>query len=126
MALAIVCTTILGLFYSFLTGKIIDAIYYLGKFREVIKYSVIFLLFFMAHQIFRAIGTLNFISLNNSLTFDIKKKILEKVCFGRYEAINSMENADIIKRLNEDSNAYLNELYYSKIYRVSDYVEFIV
>ena len=126
MALAIVCTTILGLFYPFLTGKIIDAIYYLGKFREVIKYSVIFLLFFMTHQIFRAIGTLNFISLNNSLTFDIKKKILEKVCFGRYEVINSMENADIIKRLNEDSNAYLNELYYSKIYRVSDYVEFIV
>ncbi|MFZ2191687.1 MAG: hypothetical protein WAV33_05870, partial [Lactococcus raffinolactis] len=123
MALAIVCTTILGLFYPFLTGKIIDAIYYLGKFREVIKYSVIFLLFFMTHQIFRAIGTLNFISLNNSLTFDIKKKILKKVCFGRYEVINSMENADIIKRLNEDSNAYLNELYYSKIYRVSDYVE---
>lgn len=126
MAFAIVCTTILGLFYPYLTGKIIDAIYYLGKFREVVKYAVIFLLFFMAHQIFRSIGTLNFIYLNNSLTFDIKKKILEKVCFGRYEVINSMENADLIKRLNEDSNAYLNELYYSKIYRVSDYVEFIV
>lgn len=126
MSVAIVCTTILGLFYPYLTGEIIDSIYYLGEFREVVQYSGIFLLFFIAHQISRTVGTLNFIYLNNSMTFDIKKKILERISFGQYEDINNMRNADIIKRINEDSNAYLNELYYSKIYRVSDYIEFIV
>lgn len=126
MGFFIIFTTILGLFYPYLTGKIIDSIYYLGEFNQVIRYSIIFLAFFIAHQIFRAAGTLNFIVLTTSLSFDIKKKLMEQICFGKFEEINLMESADLIKRVEEDSNSILNEIYYSKIYKLSDYVEFVV
>lgn len=122
----ILVTTYIVATFPFLSGKLVDILFYdkdIGTFFQVaMTYLGLFLVNELLHVILQIINT----DLRTRFIYDIKRDMYKKVLSYRSEFLVNMNTGDMIQRINQDTNEVMNFFYSDIFYGISAVFDLVV
>lgn len=123
--LLVIASSIIGTFYPFYLGRMIDSILYQHNFNYFFINFAFYGVVFLSHQIIWFLHTRLVARLRVSFLFNIKINALRKVLSYKASSLSDIESGDIIYRLSNDSDQIMDYIYYNIIYTISDIFELL-
>lgn len=123
LLLFVAASSIIGTFYPFYLGRMIDSALYQHNFNKFFINFAFYGVVFFSHQIIWFLHTRLVAILRVSFLFNIKINALRKVLSYKASSLTDMESGDIIHRLGNDSDQIMDYIYYNIIYTISDVFE---
>lgn len=125
LLISIICTTILGLLYPLITGKVVDYIINNNSIKSILKLFVMYITLFVAHRMFHLIQTILVAKLETSFLYDIRIDLFSKLLKIKGDKIANIKAGDIVKRFGRDVDQILEYIYFNLFYSIADIFEFI-
>lgn len=123
--LFVIASSIIGTFYPFYLGRMIDSVLYQYNFKEFFISFAFYGVVFFLHQLVWFFHTRLVARLRASFLFNIKINVLRKVLSYKASSLADLESGDIIHRLENDSDQIMDYIYYNVIYTISDIFELL-
>lgn len=125
LLISIICTTILGLLYPLITGKVVDYIINNNSIKSILRLFVMYITLFVAHRMFHLIQTILVAKLETSFLYDIRIDLFSKLLKIKGDKIANIKAGDIVKRFGRDVDQILEYIYFNLFYSIADIFEFI-
>ncbi|HKM01807.1 MAG TPA: ABC transporter ATP-binding protein [Sedimentibacter sp.] len=124
--LAVVLSTISGSMFPYITGKIVDQIFYKKQIRGFLLCFFIYAALYLINQIFH--GVLNYVWAQLKATYVVN---IRKICFShviklKAAVLTNIKSGDVMNRILEDTECFLEFIHRSLFYLLSNFVQLFI
>lgn len=111
----ILVTTYIVATFPFLSGKLVDILFYDRDLKTFLRIVIIYLGLFAVNELLHVILQMVNTDLRTKFIYDIKRDMYKKVLSYRCDFLVNMNTGEMIRRLNQDTNEVM-DLFYSDIF----------
>ena len=126
MMLIILVTTYLVALFPYLSGKLVDSLFYDKNIKIFISVIILYVVLFVVNQILHFGLQMLMAVLQTTFIYGIKCKLFRKVLSYECIALTNMNSGDIVSRINRDADNIMWLFYSDFFYGVSAVFDFIV
>lgn len=125
--ICITIMTIANLIYPFITGKIVNTIFYDKNMNFFLHLCFIYAgIFFFNQFIVATINNFMWSNLMTSFVFDIRRELFKKIMHKKGKDLSSLYSGDMISRINNDANDFMNLIFWSILWGYSSILTIVV
>lgn len=118
--ICITLMTLAGLIYPFITGKIVNTIFYDKNFDVFLHLCLIYAgIFFINQFVVATINNFMWSNLMTSFVFDIRRALFRKILHEKGKDLSNLYSGDMISRMNNDATEFMNLIFWSFLWGYS-------
>lgn len=126
LLICVIASSMIGTFYPFYLGKMIDSIVYKHNYKSFFYYFLLYGAVFFLHQVAWFFNTRIFTKLKTTFLLNIRLRCFKKIFSYPAADLDNIQSGDIVNRLDKNVNQILDYIYFNVFYTIADIIELVM
>jgi len=122
----VVITTFSGAIYPYIFGLLVDEVFYGKNMGAFLNIVLIYAIVYSFNQCMHFVLNITWARLMTTFLFDIRESIFSKVISYKGKKLTNIHSGDIISRMNNDTNKFMNFIHWNVFYTIGGALELLL
>lgn len=112
--------------YPYIFGRLVDEVFYNQDRTVFVQIVAIYASVFLIGQLFHLTLNITWAQLMTRFLFTVRKAIFDRVFKLKAKFLYDMQTGDIVRRIREDTDEFMNFIHWNVLYLSTGVISFII